>query len=453
MSQLLEFVRFKNIPNWSLSHFSNINLVFNKNFKSVKLKEVLSKTNIEWVVIEDNKKYPILGVHAQGQGVFINRVSLGKELTMKKYQKSKAYHLYYCKVRTVKGQWGIVYPEFENSYGSSNMQYLEINLMKLLPEYLELLLRIKKLTDIWDKNAIGADGRHFNLSTLLNLKIPLPPLEIQKEIVKNYQDKLNLALKQEQEAKNKEKEIEEYLYEELGIKILDDKVMPLLNFTTFNKLNSWSYKDIIGDFQLLSSRYETIKLNQNQYLYEDIFRGKSPKYDENSKSKILNQKCIRWNYIALEHSKKVNKNWLDNIDKKFFTQENDILINSTGDGTIGRASYITKEYENLLYDSHVLLIRVAKQEINALFVTYFLNSTVGQQQIENIKSAVATKQTELGINNFKNLQFIVPTLDIQDKIADHITKLKEEIQELKKQSIKNRDLALFEFEQEIFNEA
>ncbi len=306
-----------------------------------------------------------------------------------------------------------------------------------------------------DGMVVGTTNRKYiKFNDLLHdVKIPLPTLEIQIKLVQGYQNKFNLALKQEQEAKNKEKEIEEYLYEELGIKILDDKIMPLLNFTTFNKLNSWSYKDIIGDFQLLSSRYETIKLNQNQYLYEDIFRGKSPKYDENSKSKILNQKCIRWNYIALEHSKTVNKDWLDNINKKFFTQENDILINSTGDGTIGRATYITKEYENLLYDSHVLLIRVAQQEINALFVTYFLNSTVGQQQIENIKSAVATKQTELGINNFKNLQFIVPPLDVQDKIADHVTKLKEEIQELKKQSIKNRDLALVEFEQEIFNEA
>ncbi|WP_205728492.1 hypothetical protein, partial [Francisella tularensis] len=36
------------------------------------------------------------------------------------------YQLFFCKVRTVKGQWGVVYPEYANSYASSNMQYLKL---------------------------------------------------------------------------------------------------------------------------------------------------------------------------------------------------------------------------------------------------------------------------------------------------------------------------------------
>lgn len=453
MSALLDFVKFHELSNWSVAHLLQTKVNYSKKYKIVKLKEFLKVAKMEWIDIEDSKEYTILGVRGQGQGVYINRVSLGKELTMKKYQKSKEYCLFYCKVRTVKGQWGIVYPEFEDSYGSSNMQYLEIDLEKILPEYIELLLKVKKITDEWDKFAIGADGRHFPLNTLLNLTIPLPSLDIQKQIVKNYQSKINLANEQAQNAKDLEKDIEEYLYDELGLKKDNhSKSNNILNFINFEKLTVWSCKDILDNLSITSTKFKTYSFNQKPSLFVDIFRGKSPKYEDNSKSVILNQKCNRWNDLELEYSKSVNDEWFEKLDKKFFTKLGDILINSTGDGTIGRATYITKEFENLIYDSHLLLLRVDKNEINSLFLTYCINSDLGQKQIENIKSAVATKQTELGINNLKNLQFIIPEISTQNEITASIKEMKNQIKFLNEESEKNKIQALEEFEKEVFNE-
>ena len=121
----LKFVKLKDIERWDIKSLSANSL--SSNYTMVKLSSLLSSANIEWIDIEDDKTYPILGVHAHGEGVYINKVVLGKELTMKQYQKSKVNTLFYCKVRTVNGQWGVVFPEYANSYGSSNMQYLEIN--------------------------------------------------------------------------------------------------------------------------------------------------------------------------------------------------------------------------------------------------------------------------------------------------------------------------------------
>ena len=187
----LRFVNFKNIDRWDIKSLLGNAVSFK--YPTQKLKSFLSKADIEWIDIEDDKDYPILGVHAQGEGVYINKIASGKELTMKRYQKSKANTLFYCKVRTVKGQWGVVFPEYANSYGSSNMQYLDINFEKINPEYFLNLLKLKQLTDIWDKNAIGADGRHFTLQTLLNLQIPLPNLLEQETIVSLYKAKIKKA--------------------------------------------------------------------------------------------------------------------------------------------------------------------------------------------------------------------------------------------------------------------
>jgi restriction endonuclease S subunit len=53
---------------------------------------------------------------------------------------------------------------------------------------------------------------------------------------------------------------------------------------------------------------------------------------------------------------------------------------------------------------------------------------------------------------FKSLKIPLPSLNIQNNIANNINILKDDIQKLKKQAINNKNLALKEFEKEIFNE-
>ena len=186
-------------------------------------------------------------------------------------------------------------------------------------------------------------------------------------------------------------------------------------------------------------------------LATEISRGKSPKYDSLSRAIILNQKCNRWNNIELKYAKNVNKKWLESLNSKLFTQEGDVLINSTGEGTIGRASIIRKGFDGLLFDSHILLLRVNELEINPSYYVELFNSSFGQKQVNDIKSAQSTKQTELGVNNLNKIVFPLPPLKVQNKIAETITQMKTEIKDLKTHAKNNRQQAIKNFESEIFN--
>ena len=104
----------------------------------------------------------------------------------------------------------------------------------------------------------------------------------------------------------------------------------------------------------------------------------------------------------------------------------------------------------LLYDSHILLLRLNKQKINPLYYTYLFNSCFGQEQIDFVKSAQSTKQTELGIDNLKKIKFPYPDMDVQNEIVDTITKLKAKIEKLNNLAEQNRKLAQEEFEKELF---
>ena len=154
-----------------------------------------------------------------------------------------------------------------------------------------------------------------------------------------------------------EKGIEGYLFKELGTFFPEKKEKStFLDFISFKDIIEWGIDKIKGEYVLKSTKFEIVSFAENTNLYYEIFRGKSPKYKQNSTEIILNQKCNRWNKIELEHAKTVNEIWYNSISDKNFTKENDIIINSTGDGTIGRATKITSEYENLIYDSHILLL-------------------------------------------------------------------------------------------------
>jgi len=450
----LSFIVYKDLYSWDVKNFLKVENIFKNNIPVKLFGDFLTKANIKKIDIVDNKTYKILGVRSYGKGVYVNRVVKGDTLKMRKYQLAKKDHLFWCKVDTKNGAFGIITDELSDGIASSNMIFAEVDTTKIYLDYLQLLFRSVKINSYMDSYVTGTTNRKYiKFDELLKIKIPLPLPQQQEEILKKYNAKIELAKQQEQEVKEIEDSIEEYLFEELGIeKVEAKKEKSGLQFVEFKTVYEWGVDKILGELDFSSTKYDTASFAKNENLFVDIFRGKSPKYKANTKAIILNQKCNRWNEIQLEYAKTVDEEWFEKIDKNFFTKENDILINSTGEGTIGRASNIYQQYSNFIYDSHLLLLRLNHSLVNSEYFVYLFNSSYGQQQVDKIKSAQATKQTELGVNNLKKIVFPLPSLNIQEKIAKKITKRKEKIKQLKQEAQKNREEAIKEFEREIFDE-
>src|SRR5690348_16475006 len=105
-----------------------------------------------------------------------------------------------------------------------------------------------------------------------------------------------------------------------------------------------------------------------------IQRGKSPKYTTHSKFPIVNQKCIRWDGINVEFLKYLDPNYSNGWSEERFLRHGDILWNSTGTGTIGRATIYKGNIENAITDSHVTIIRLPTHLVVPEYVTYFIMS-------------------------------------------------------------------------------
>lgn len=251
----------------------------------------------------------------------------------------------------------------------------------------------------------------------------------------------------------KAREARAYLLECIGVSKLHPHgargKISTLELIPFHKIREWGVDKILHSRVYLSSKYETVNLNSDNSLYLDIKRGKSPKYAEDSNVFILNQKCIRWGSIETQYTKTVDPSWLESIDEENLTREGDILINSTGEGTIGRAAVVDKDNTGLLYDSHVLLLRLNKNCIEPKYFELVFNSRYGQEQVENVKSAKTTKQTELGVENLKRILIPIPPLKVQQEIVKHVTVLYREASDLQQLS-PYYQRAISNFETQIF---
>jgi type I restriction enzyme S subunit len=86
-------------------------------------------------------------------------------------------------------------------------------------------------------------------------------------------------------------------------------------------------------------------------------KGVTPKYVTESSIIVLNQKCVRNNKIDYSFAQYIDDQKKYNEDK--FLKVGDTLINSTGQGTLGRVAFVEKLPANkkVITDSHILVIR------------------------------------------------------------------------------------------------
>lgn len=444
-------VHSKSLVNWSVSFALGNALEYKDTFKIVKIGQLIerNKTRVE---ILDNISYKRVTIRLYGKGVLQRDEVLGNVIGTKSQYVISSGQFIMSKIDARNGAFGIVPPELEGAVVTQDFLSYNINNEQVLPDFFLLLTSTQKFLDLCQRASSGTTGRQrVDEHAFLNFQIPLPSRDEQELLAKRYKRKIDKAKEQIETANKAGSEIESYMIEELGLKIHSKSHSKSeIHLIQFKDLDSWGFDRVLSSESYHSEKYPTITFERFPAYILNVIRGKSPKYDEKGNHLILNQKCNRWNKIELEYAKKVSDKWYDSLNKETLTKVGDILVNSTGEGTIGRASLVTKEFEGLLFDSHMLLLRVDSRIINPGYLVLLINHHYGQAQINNLKSAKSTNQTELGVQNLLKIYFPLPDISIQTKVVKTTVRLQNEINGLIKESELNKEVALKEFEKSMF---
>lgn len=266
----------------------------------------------------------------------------------------------------------------------------------LLPEYLELSLRNPE----FDRNAwFHTDGDvrgGMDKEGMKDLLIPVPSLEEQRRIVGRYKA-IETRIANNKQTIAKLEEAAQALYRKMFVDDVDVENLP----------DGWR----MGTIEEIS---------------EKIVAGTIPKYDDTSSYMVLGQKCNKNGILDLNLCKRhIPK------DNCLFLQKKDILVNSTGDGTLGRVGQIWFEPEKLAFDSNMTLVRPLNR-----YSEYLGCVLLNKQDYFVQISQGSTNQTRLYCSMIKPVPLIIPSDIILYDFSKAIKPMKEHVYLLYKENEK-----------------
>lgn len=192
------------------------------------------------------------------------------------------------------------------------------------------------------------------------------------------------------------------LTEQQGIVAMLDEV-----FTSIAKAQTNAEQNLKNTKELFESYLQGVFENKGEgweekrlgEVCEKICRGISPKYLEKNGVVVLNQKCIRDHKINFDPSRRH-----DDTEKKVssekFIRGGDVLVNSTGEGTLGRVAQVRElSSDKITVDSHVSIVRPTQGKFHLDFFGYamiFIEKEIAKS------GAGASGQTELARTVLEN---------------------------------------------------
>ena len=250
-------------------------------------------------------------------------------------------------------------------------------------------------------------------SKVCDIDIPIPPLSEQKRIVKFLDEEFSkietLKTNAETNLKNAKELFETTLEKELN---------PLSRHSERSEESSAE----------LPSGWELKALGDVCYR---IKRGKAPKYVEQSDVLVFAQKCNQPDgTMSLEKALCLDPSILGKYKAEDYVKEGDVLVNSTGNGTVGRVGFFNNKLLNnkktVVPDTHITTIRGLANTFPK-YLYYFLKP---KESYLSDKSLGTTNMKELHADVLEHLQIPLPPLSVQKEIVARLDKLSENVKRL-----------------------
>ncbi len=143
-----------------------------------------------------------------------------------------------------------------------------------------------------------------------------------------------------------------------------------------------------------------------------IARGGPPRYVEDADCpRVLNQKCVRGGDIHLEHARRTSASA---VRSGSYLMRHDILVNSTGMGTLGRVAQWMR-LETATVDSHLTIVRPDPDRVHPAVLGLGLMGM--ERDIEGLAEG-STGQTELPRAQLAALEVVLPAWEQQRALGN-----------------------------------
>lgn len=311
------------------------------------------------------------------------------------------------------GTSAIITDEFEGSLGFATIVSRIKNQNIITPEFLCYFLN-SGVSKKQIYHTIKSDRSNLNLKDFNKIMVPIPPIEIQNEIVhilKNF-SKQSAELIEEL---TKELEARQKQYEYYRNKLLSFEKTA----ETLDTLHTHTHTH--GYFNEQKIKWLTIRelLRDNGYIRgpfgsalkkNDMVLSGVPVYEQ--QHAIYNHRLFRY-YVTKEKAE---------LLKRFKVINNDLIISCSG--TVGKISIIKESDIKGIINQALLILRLNTKIVLPQYMKYYLESTMGYSQI----TSNTNKSAQVNISKREDIEKIslpVPGITEQQKIVEILDKFEK----------------------------
>ena len=365
--------------------------ILEKDEKLVKLFEILKETKqflfetlgelliqkANKIKLEDDVLYRQVTIKLYGKGVFVRQEVLGSEIKTESQFIVNEGDFIMSKIDARNGAFGIVPAILDGAVVTSSFPYFEIKTDKVNPKYLEAIVTQKSFYDQINNMVSGATGRRsVEVDNFLELQIPLPPLEVQNEIVEKIE-------KQKQIIEGTERIEDGWSISDDAFKNHPKEILSKLidiNNKTVNPERSYGEKD---------------------FIYVDIESIK------NGKNKINFSKKITGNN-APSRARRIADN-------------GDVIISTVRPYLKGFA-FVENQPKDVIYSTGYAVLSVKRNEVldsKYLFYLFFGSNELMHQMTEKMEKG---SYPSINQDNIENFKIPLPPLETQRQIVEKLDK-------------------------------
>lgn len=435
-------VPFSGLFNWSVQYLNDSKIAFSKAYPMMRIGEFL-KRNKTAITIQDGVKYKRVTIKVRNGGVVPRDEVMGENIGTKKQFLVSEGQFILSKIDARNGAMGIIPAKLDGAVVTQDFLPYDIDATKVNPQYFVLVCTTKQFVAFCQSCSSGTTNRQrVDEAQFLNIKVPVPSLEEQNELVEEYNKAITKIVDKENTINTLKKSIDRYICDVLGYNAIETNTNKIKRL-----LSTYHYKDL-GRWDIFNLNYEVQSEVYPTTILKDIVVAK-PKYGASYKTihKVSDVRYIRITDINEDGTLNEDIVSADGYDNQYLLQDGDFLIARSGN-TVGKTFLYQSDIGKAIYAGYLIKFVLNPDLINPKYLLFYTKSSIYKRWINSNMRVSA--QPNINSEQYLFSPIIVPEMEVQDRIVKHIESIIKRIQELAESSKNDERTALKNFETQFF---
>lgn len=405
-----------------------------KGWSLVKVGEVVKQLR-ETCEVKPDRDYRMIGVKWYGKGTFHRETVHGSEISAKKLCPVMPGALIYNRLFAWKASFAVVPRDYTGFFVSSEFPQFAVDSAKLLADFLYLFFTTGKVIRAVVAASVGSAAisrNRFKEEEFLAFPLPLPPLSVQKAIVKQWREAQEFVARSRETVTKLEADIQMVIYDRLSMKPpRTDWAAPKVFALRWKELGRWSLK--FNQLTLNSpdpkkGRFSATELGT---VIADLENGWSPKCQDRPANQeewgILKLGSVSFGVFNPSENKALPGRLKP--DPKLEIHSGDVLISRANiTRLVGACTLVSQTRPKLmLCDKIFRVVFKSKSPILPDYLVEIMKTAHLRHQIENAVTGTSPTMKNITKTSLLGLVLPVPPLEVQQEIVEMVNRLRQRI--------------------------